>query len=83
MNFWEIGGFTNLVLTTEKSQKKLLADENRNFFGEKVYMQKISTESEKCSEIGRKSETEGNASLPLGGWTPLKPDNIKQPNAIN
>jgi len=41
------------------------------FFGEKVKFGKFPTESEKFSEIGRKSETGGNASLPQGGWTPL------------
>src|SRR6218665_2959614 len=50
---------------------EILADENRNFFSEKVTFGKFSTESEIFSETGRKSETEGNASLPLGGWTPL------------
>ena len=39
----------------------------------KVKLGKFSMESEKFSEIGGKSETEGNSSLPQGGWTPLGP----------
>jgi len=31
----------------------------------------ISTESENLSKIGGKPETEGNASYPQRGWTPL------------
>jgi len=40
------------------------------FFGEKVKLGKIFTESEKISEIGEKSETGRNASLPQRGYTP-------------
>jgi len=36
-----------------------------------VKLEKFSTEPENFSEIEWKSETEGNASLPQGRWTPL------------
>ena len=36
----------------------------------KVELEKLSMESEKCSEIGGKSEAGGNASLPQGGGRP-------------
>jgi len=43
----------------------------RTIFGEKVKLGKFSAESEKFVGNRKKSETEGNASLPQGGWTPL------------
>src|SRR6218665_2505875 len=42
---------------TKKSHQKFLADENREIFREKVTFLKFSTESEKFSKIGGKSET--------------------------
>jgi len=46
-----------------------------------VKFKKFPMASEMFSEIRGKSETEGNASLPQGGWTPLSerfqvPENI-------
>ena len=48
---------------------KILVDENQKIFVEKF---KLGKRVRKFSrEQGGKSETEGNASLPEGGWTPL------------
>ena len=41
------------------------------YFLVKVNLEKFPMSSEKFSEIGWKSETEGNASLLQGGLTPL------------
>jgi len=55
---------------TKEEVIRNLADENRKIFREKVKLGHISMESEKFSEIGGKSETEGNASLPKWGGRP-------------
>jgi len=52
---------------TKKSLQIFLADESREIFWEKVNLGKFSGESEIFLEIGRKSGTEGNASLPQRG----------------
>jgi len=44
-----------------------LADRNINFFQKKVKLGKYSADFERCSEIGGKSETGGDASLPWWG----------------
>ena len=46
--------------------RKILADENRKIFREKVQLSKLFTESEIAFKNRGKSETGGNASLPQG-----------------
>ena len=54
-----------------------MADENRNFLLEKVKLGKFSTETETFFGNRGKFETGGNAPLPQGGWTPLRPVRVK------
>ena len=56
---------------TKKRSSEILADENQKTFVEKVKLGKFYTESENFfREIGGKSETGGNASLPQGDGRP-------------
>ena len=48
-----------------------MADENEEIFREKGKFRKFSTESEKFSKIGGKSETGGTYIMASVGWTPL------------
>jgi len=65
------GGLTNSVSTAKKGYQKFWRLKTEMLLWENVKMQIFPTECENLSEIGAKSETEVNASLPLGGWTPL------------
>jgi len=49
----------------------MLVDESRKMFWENLKLVKFSSESETFFGNRGKSETEGNASLPQRGWTPL------------
>src|SRR6218665_3021117 len=58
---------------TKKGRQKFCRMKIEKLFPEKVKLRKFSTESEKFSEIGGKSETGGNLKHRVlrGEWTPL------------
>ena len=74
--FRNLLGKSDLLCEIAWKNRNLLGiclEKNRNFFNRIHDPPRFQTRLTPLSEIGRKSETEGNASLPQGGWSRWTP----------